>query len=213
MLTLPESALDGGTTCSTVLPTICACGKPSPTRAADLVAGKHECRSCATSRRIADGTAYKLCGPHPSHKPRSINWPRRIAMRTMHGAKKRCEDPTDAGYGNYGGRGIAFRFPSVADAADWVLENLGPRPKGGSLDRVDNEGHYEPGNLRWADRATQNGNKRDYRRGAAGERIRRLQESGCPYVYESIRGFIAAGMSDEQILNLKKGKHRAGSNL
>lgn len=71
-------------------------------------------------------------------------------------AKDRCNNPKNRGYVNYGGRGIRFLFASF----EQFYAELGPRPAGMSLDRIDNDGNYEPRNVRWADRATQNRNKR-----------------------------------------------------
>lgn len=63
-------------------------------------------------------------------------------------AKQRCTNPKDKGYKNYGARGIEFRFPTLAEAYVWVMENLGPPQGKQEIDRVDNDGHYEPGNLK-----------------------------------------------------------------
>jgi hypothetical protein len=127
-------------------------------------------------------------------------------VRRMSGAKKRCTDMRCADYPLYGGRGVKFLFASSADAARWVVANLGYPAPGQSLDRVDNARHYEPGNLRWADDRTQARNKRPYRRRDQGERIRALQRAGSPFGYETLRGFIRAGMADEQILARVKSK-------
>lgn len=74
-------------------------------------------------------------------------------------AKARCNNPNVKQYQDYGGRGIEFRFTSFQE----FLEELGPRPTGFMLDRIDNNGHYEIGNVRWATRQDQNNNKRVYR--------------------------------------------------
>src|SRR5882724_9607810 len=49
----------------------------------------------------------------------------------------------------------------ASDMAGWIIGNLGPKPlKDYSLDRIDNNGHYEPGNLRWSNKSDQRRNVR-----------------------------------------------------
>ncbi len=75
---------------------------------------------------------------------------------------RRCVCPTEASYKNYGARGIQV-------CSDWeysfqnFIKDMGPKPKPYrkySIDRINNDGHYEPGNCRWATRDQQNANKR-----------------------------------------------------
>jgi len=69
------------------------------------------------------------------------------------GIRTRCLRENHQSYENYGARGIKLYGPWVDDFAafeTWMDENLGPRPEGMTLDRKDNDGNYEPGNLQWA---------------------------------------------------------------
>jgi hypothetical protein len=68
----------------------------------------------------------------------------------------RCTNPTFPGYRLYGARGISVceRW-SGTDGFASFLEDMGERPAGTSLDRINSDGHYEPGNCRWATPTTQ----------------------------------------------------------
>jgi len=79
-------------------------------------------------------------------------------------AKSRCQNPRVASYHNYGGRGIQFKFTSFDD----FISEIGSRPIGYTLDRINNEGHYELGNIRWASRQEQNKNRRQYKTSTTG---------------------------------------------
>lgn len=73
----------------------------------------------------------------------------------------RCEDPRHDAFPRYGGRGIRVCEPwhdFLAFARDIELF-IGSRPYGHTLDRIDNSGDYEPGNVRWATPATQSANR------------------------------------------------------
>lgn len=75
-------------------------------------------------------------------------------------AKGRCECITNKSYSMYGGRGIKFLF----DSFESFFKELGPAPsKQHSLDRIDVNGNYEPGNVRWATEKEQQRNKRNNR--------------------------------------------------
>jgi hypothetical protein len=82
--------------------------------------------------------------------------------KTHHGMMSRCYRADLRAYPAYGGRGIRVHEPwhDVRVFIVWVEQNLGPRPEGCSLDRKDNDGNYEPGNVRWADDSTQQFNRR-----------------------------------------------------
>ena len=75
-------------------------------------------------------------------------------------AKNRCTNPNSARWYTHGGRGIKFLFTSFAE----FFSEIGKRPDGLTLDRIDNDGNYEPGNVRWASPSQQMSNRRNYTR-------------------------------------------------
>jgi len=90
-------------------------------------------------------------------------WPGKPALHdTWRGMIRRCEQPSARSYDHYGGRGITVcaEWHDYKAFETWILENLGPRPAGCTLDRIYNNGSYRPGNVRWATRAEQRATRR-----------------------------------------------------
>lgn len=79
---------------------------------------------------------------------------------TYENMKSRCYNPDSTHYADYGGRGIAVCTRWLVDFWAFV-EDLGERPEGCSMDRLDNDGPYDPRNFRWATASQQSANRRD----------------------------------------------------
>jgi hypothetical protein len=136
--------------------------------------------------------------------------------RRLQYAKRRCESKTCPGYKHYGGRGIKFLFGSTRAAVLWVMEHLPHKNYAGlEIDRIDNNGHYKPGNLQLSTRCV-NANNRSttfwvpVRNGrlAMQEFIRRYP--GCGYGRDQIKTLVELGLTGEQIAQrwrTSKGKH------
>lgn len=116
--------------------------------------------------------------------------------------KARCSQPSHLAWPDYGGRGIEFRFPSPRACAEWVVQNLGlpKQDRNTQLDRVDNEGHYEPGNLRWASKAL---NCNNTRRGGWVAKMHRfrIEHPEIHYADKTLRNLFAMGLTFEQVVD------------
>ncbi len=122
--------------------------------------------------------------------------PRQIPLwldRRLTAAKQRCENPKDAGYHNYGARGIRFDFPSVTAAGLYLLEEFGLPPKALEIDRIDNNGDYAKGNIRFVTRRENNRNKRC-------TLLTEFSQEYWPYVESVVARKLSQGMSREEII-------------
>jgi hypothetical protein len=103
----------------------------------------------------------RFCSWACMHAGRSHGLAGTPTYRAWVAAKRRCRNPTSPDWPRYGGRGI--RFATVWDRFEVFLRDMGLAPHGLQLDRIDNDGHYEPGNCRWATPKEQATNRRSTR--------------------------------------------------
>ena len=90
----------------------------------------------------------------------SVNRKRSKTLKLWYGAKSRCFNPNDERYPNYGERGITM-CERWSSSFQNFLDDMGECPSGKSIDRIDVNGNYEPGNCSWATSMQQARNRTD----------------------------------------------------
>lgn len=128
----------------------CDCGETCEIISNQLLFGKTRSCGCLRKETTAKQSTIHGMSNHPLHG-------------IWRGMISRCTNSSEKAYADYGGRGISiapeWRY-NFKPFYDYVSQLSHCGEKGYSLDRIDNDGNYEPGNLRWATRIEQSHNSR-----------------------------------------------------
>jgi hypothetical protein len=127
----------------------CACGNEKLVQKSNLESGRTKSCGCEKGERIS--------------QRRLTHGLTRTRVHTIWtDMKQRCLNPNAPDYPRYGGRGI--KLCQAWHSFDYFYEDMGEPPEGTTLNRINNDGDYEPGNCEWAAAEIQQNNRRTSRR-------------------------------------------------
>lgn len=179
---------------------LCDCGKLCEKSQTNLRRG--DAKSCGCLRLEYNQNRRRFHGKpfgRHSHKTEYTIWAC---------AKSRCINPKDTNYKNYGARGIKM-CPAWSESFEQFIKDMGRRPQGLTLDRIDFNKGYSKENCRWATQKEQQNNKRTntimtYK----GKRLNLKQWSELTGIrYDTVVNRYTKGLEPEKVLATKTLKH------
>lgn len=176
---------------------VCDCGETKVVRL-DALKSNSTCDKCKAEKQ-----RLRMLGHGETKSSLYQRW---------RGIKSRCNNPNSNGYDGYGGRGITMYpewYNSYEKFKDYVskLDDYGV--EGYTIDRIDVNGNYEPGNIRWVDWNTQANNKRvNHPMTLNGKTLNAKQWSNeLGIKYSTLMNRIKMGWSDVDVLTRPIEKH------
>ena len=134
---------------------------------------KSECKECSKAYMALYSLKYpnrckeSVKNYRNAHKTEAIEYKREWESKesnklraTWYSMKQRCYNPNSAAYKNYGGRGIKV-CDKWLKSFEAFYDDMGTRPEGMSIDRINNDGNYEPSNCKWSTPKEQSSNRRN----------------------------------------------------
>lgn len=129
----------------------CACGREVEVFIGSLRAGKSKgCSKCQSRWMSTSGQSSRNATKHGLH--------RSDEYRSWKMMKEHCSNPKQDNWAYYGGRGILV-CDKWKNSFEEFYKDMGPKPKDYSIDRIDVNKNYEPGNCKWSSTKEQNRNK------------------------------------------------------
>lgn len=166
----------------------CDCGKDAIVSIKDARSGHTKSCGCLFSELLAKRNTKHNLSDCPEYK-------------TWKDMRSRCRSPRNKEFHNYGGRGI--RTCTRWDNFDGFYSDMGSCPEGGTIERLDVNGNYEPSNCVWASRTVQANNKRSTVRLTINGETRSLSEWAKHYGVEISKASYRhrAGMAVDAIFS------------
>src|ERR1700738_834054 len=157
-----------------------------------------KCVQCGSKKWVMYGNIRRGISKGCRSCMQPKRFPTWLWMR-MENKRQLCQNPKSDGWKHYGGRGIKFLFSTTTESCLWVLKNIGLKERTLEIDRIDNDGHYEPGNIRWS---TRKQNCSHTRKNPIAPKVHRFRQlyPHVAYAENTLARFFRQGMSRKQII-------------